>query len=845
MNVHFNHKKPVESKTAEQIALELRQEERLEALLQEATGNATPSEKLQRCVAAMAAQHEEKEVRRQSRARVIKRGFALCTAATFAFIAVRATPFVMAELFLRRVEAAVDKVQSAHVVTWKIEDGGKRQRVVETWQQAGLFRSESWPEEATGRRREIQLFRDGKLWTYEPQRNKVTLRRQNTPYGARGVDLTGTGLIRAFTKASVLKSSMSVTTEHTTANGQPARRVRIKTTGSYESYDTRVLVDDNTDLPISVQMEVLQEQTGKKLTMVSEFDFNRPLSAGFFKPDFPRTARIFDYDNGKEEWRKRLQTGIASRKVGDRTIVIRDLQVNDEGDVFMLYSAGRKFIGDEYTEWDKKGLMDSRDWRIKVKDEFGTEYVESRYSFYPTVESIGNFNSNVRLLPNGFIYNGEKLEGAWWIPLHPQKPWKPRRFTITFQVSPINQQGLERSKAEDSEYSARAVFTVPVQGPETALVPEYATYMNMAPWRDEDILDARAEARGLLPPGVEESPELVQTLNAGDSVQSLAFAEDGRTLASAAEKSGIKLWDVKTGKLRRTLSGEVNGLIYEPNGDALVSTSHTWDNNKKQYTGNSVQFWDAESGSPTWKLSLASKNAAPLDVNFAQDGSTVTAAGTIADEGRLEHGVMTVSKMSVQARVWDNKSGKVLHTITIPHEAFVYSVALTPDGKMITTTSNSKGGINNGSIVRVWDVQSGKQLKTLAAPERFDTLVLSVSQDGRTLAGGGTRYDQDSTRNVNQGVGVHIWDLSSGELLQSMKGGSGWLRSLAFSPDGRRLASADDDDKTVEVWDVASGRQLHSFVGHGRGIRKVAFSPDGGLLASGDSAGVIKLWKVK
>jgi hypothetical protein len=84
---------------------------------------------------------------------------------------------------------------------------------------------------------------------------------------------------------------------------------------------------------------------------------------------------------------------------------------------------------------------------------------------------------------------------------------------------------------------------------------------------------------------------------------------------------------------------------------------------------------------------------------------------------------------------------------------------------------------------------------------------------------------------------VRVWDVATGQKLPPLKGHTGGVWGVAFSPDGKQLASASQDG-TVKVWDAATGQILHTLEGHSGGVWGVAFSPDGRRLvsASGDQA---------
>ena len=133
----------------------------------------------------------------------------------------------------------------------------------------------------------------------------------------------------------------------------------------------------------------------------------------------------------------------------------------------------------------------------------------------------------------------------------------------------------------------------------------------------------------------------------------------------------------------------------------------------------------------------------------------------------------------------------------------------------------------DGPTVRVCDAATGKELFRLG---KHPYLVNSVaySPDGRRLASGS-----------NDGA-VKVWDADTG--------GRSWRFNrrmesvgLAFSPDGRRLAAAAGNN-IVKVWDVTTGQEAAVLRGHKDVVASVAFSPDGWQLASGSGDGTVKLW---
>ncbi len=79
---------------------------------------------------------------------------------------------------------------------------------------------------------------------------------------------------------------------------------------------------------------------------------------------------------------------------------------------------------------------------------------------------------------------------------------------------------------------------------------------------------------------------------------------------------------------------------------------------------------------------------------------------------------------------------------------------------------------------------------------------------------------------------IKLWDAATGALLRTFEGHSGWVTSVAFSPDGARVLSG-SADKTIKLWDAATGALLRTFEGHSNAVTSVAFSPDGARVLSG------------
>ena len=130
----------------------------------------------------------------------------------------------------------------------------------------------------------------------------------------------------------------------------------------------------------------------------------------------------------------------------------------------------------------------------------------------------------------------------------------------------------------------------------------------------------------------------------------------------------------------------------------------------------------------------------------------------------------------------------------------------------------------------LWDVVTG-EYKQILSKHRSPIHSVAYSSDGRTLASGGGQL----------GGPIHLWDAVTGEHKQLLTGHTDQVASVAFSPDGRTLASG-SYDTTIRLWDAVTGAHQRTLTGHTSRVYSVAFSPDGRTLASGSYDNTLRLW---
>ncbi len=184
------------------------------------------------------------------------------------------------------------------------------------------------------------------------------------------------------------------------------------------------------------------------------------------------------------------------------------------------------------------------------------------------------------------------------------------------------------------------------------------------------------------------------------------------------------------------------------------------------------------------------------------------------------------------------------------HMAIVRGIAFTPDGKQVVSAGEDK-------VIRVWDLGSGKTVRTIRGESALGSLgkifAMALSPDGKWLAVGGDFEASTGTKSGEdvKAQKIRLYEFESGKLVALLKGHTGIVRSLAFSPDGSKLISGSSDNTAI-IWDtgVQAGVQvpepklLHRLEGHKADIWALAFSPDGSRAVTGSNDKNLRLWQV-
>lgn len=277
-------------------------------------------------------------------------------------------------------------------------------------------------------------------------------------------------------------------------------------------------------------------------------------------------------------------------------------------------------------------------------------------------------------------------------------------------------------------------------------------------------------------------------------VLSTAFCPDGKRIVSASYDGTIRIWDTQTGVLiGKPLKDTsfANCVSFSPNGKYIVSGLQDW----------SISLWDARKGE---KLPLPFKGhtGTVCTVSFSHDGKYIVS-----------------SSADSTVRIWDVSNGEQIGK-SLKHSNIVVSAVYNRQGNRIVTACLDRK-------IRIWDANSMMQVGD-AIPTGSYIRFASFSPDsiGRYIMA------------VSEEKTISIWDSGTTEkIFKLRKKNSGIIRSASFSPDGKHIISASDDDM-VYIWNVKKQEIVDSV----KGAISAAYSSNGGHIVTGSKDGIIRIF---